>query len=47
MGCQVTDVHEVVKCTKIHIKYNFVIRKITVSDSPFIAEVLDNTVLVY
>ena len=52
MGCQVTNyvhkcVYEVVRCTNIHIKYNFVSGKITVSVSTFIPEVLDNTSLVY
>ena len=51
MRCQVTNdihmsVHEVVRYTKIHIKYDFVIGKITVSGNPFIPEVLDNTSLV-
>jgi hypothetical protein len=52
MGCQETNyVHkyefEVVRCTNIQIKYNFVIGKITVSGSPFNPEVLDITSLVY
>jgi len=52
MGCQETNyvhscVYEVVRCTNIQIKYNFVVGKITVSCSPFISEVLDNTSLVY
>jgi len=52
MGCQVRNdmhksVYKVVRCTKINIKYNFVIGKITVSGNLFIPEVLDNTSLVY
>jgi hypothetical protein len=52
MGCQETNcvhncVYEVVRCTNIQIKYNFVVGKITVSGSPFNPEVLDSTSLVY